>query len=139
MTPFDYINAISQSKKDMMTGTDNDELAEKSYNAYIVNKGLSYFVDTILYANEMNLHSHLDNKPQFAYLLNSIRPKKRFSKWFKGELSDEVKVISEYFGYSTEKAKQVRKLFDSEQLNLMKEKLEKGGLNKKEKNNGNRN
>jgi len=133
MSPFDYINAISQSKKDMMTDTENDELAEKSYNAYIVNKGLSYFPDTILYANEMNLYSQLDNKPQFAYLLNSIRPRKRFSKWFKSELDDDTKIISEYFGYNIEHAKQVRKLFTSEQLNLMKEKLQKGGLNTKEK------
>lgn len=133
MTPFDFINAINQSKKDMMTDTDNDELAEKSYNAYLVNKGLSYFPDTILYANEMNLYSQLDNKPQFAYLLNSIRPRKRFSKWFKNELDEDTKIISEYYQYSIQKAKQVRHLISSEQLNLMKEKLQKGGLKPKEK------
>lgn len=133
MSPFDFINAISQSKKDMMTDTDNDELAEKSYNAYLVNKGLSYFPDTILYANEMNLYSQLDNKPQFAYLLNSIRPRKRFSKWFKNELDEDTKIISEYYQYSIQKAKQVRHLISSEQLNLMKEKLQKGGLKPKEK------
>ena len=31
MNPFDYVNAINYSKKDLMTGTDNDELAEKDY------------------------------------------------------------------------------------------------------------
>jgi hypothetical protein len=133
MSPFDFINAISLSKKDMMTDTDNDELAEKSYSPYLVNKGLSYFPDTILYANEMNLYSQLDHKPQFAYLLNSIRPRKRFSKWFKNELDEETKIISEYYQYSTQKARQVRHLITSEQLNLMREKLQKGGLKPKEK------
>jgi hypothetical protein len=139
MTPFDFLNAITQSKENMLVGTDNDELAEKSYNAYIVNKGLSYFPDTILYSNEMNLRHLLDNKPQFLYLLNTVRPKKRYSKWFKNELVDDISVISEYFGYSITKAKQIRNLITPDQLQTMKQKLEKGGSPTKEKKNGNRN
>jgi hypothetical protein len=136
MTPFDFLNAITQSKENMLVGTDNDELAEKSYNAYIVNKGLSYFPDTILYSNEMNLRHLLDNKPQFLYLLNTVRPKKRYSKWFKNELVDDISVISEYFGYSIAKAKQIRNLITPDQLQTMKQKLEKGGSPTKEKKNG---
>jgi len=136
MTPFDYLNAINQSKENMMVGTDNDELAEKSYNAYIVNKGLSYFSDTVLYANEMNLRHLLENKPQFLYLLNTIRPRKRYSKWFKNEVVEDISVISEYFGYSYAKAKQVQNLITSDQLNMMKVKIQKGGLKSKEKKNG---
>lgn len=136
MTPFDFLNAINHSKENLMVGTDNDELAEKSYNAYIVNKGLSYFPDTILYANEMNTRHHLENKPQFLYLLNILRPKKRFSKWFKNEVVEDINVISEYFGYSYSKAKQVRNLITSDQLKIMREKLQKGGLKSKEKKNG---
>ena len=137
MTPFDYINSISQSKKDLMTNSENDELAEKSYNPFLVNKGLSYFPDTVLYANEMNLHGNLDKKPQFAYLLNSIRPRKRFSKWFKNELVENVSIISEYFDYSYSKAKQVAHLISPDQLEIMKQKLQKGGLKTKDKKNGN--
>lgn len=136
MTPFDHINAISQSKENIMIGTDNDELAEKLYNAYIVNKGLSYFSDTIFYSNEMNLRHLLDNKPQFLYLLNTIRPRKRFSKWFKNEVVEDINVISEYFGYSYAKAKQVQNLITSEQLDMMKQKIQKGGVKSKEKKNG---
>ena len=136
MTPFDYLNAINQSKENMMVGTDNDDLAEKAYNAYIVNKGLSYFSDTIFYANEMNSRHLLDNKPQFLYLLNTIRPRKRFSKWFKNEVLEDINVISEYFGYSYTKAKQVHNLITSDQLKIMRQKLEKGGLKSKEKKNG---
>jgi len=130
MSPFDYINAVSQTKKDMMTGSENDELAEKAYNAFIVNRGLSLFPDTVLYANEMNFHNTLDGKPQFTYLLNSIRPRKRYSKWLKNELVEDIKVISEYFGYSTTKAKQISCLISPDQLKIMKQKLEKGGLKK---------
>jgi hypothetical protein len=136
MTPFDYLNAINQSKENLMVGTDNDELAEKTYNASIVNKGISYFSDTILYSNEMNLRHLLDNKPQFLYLLNTIRPRKRFSKWFKNEVVEDINVISEYFGYSYAKAKQVQNLITSEQLDMMKQKIQKGGVKSKEKKNG---
>ena len=112
-----------------MVGTDNDELAEKSYNAFIVNKGLSYFSDTILYANEMNGRHLLEHRPQFLYLLNTIRPRKRFSKWFKNEIVEDTNVISEYFGYSYAKAKQVQNLITSDQLDIMRQKLQKGGTN----------
>ena len=129
MSPFDYLNAINQSKENLIV----DDLSEKEYVPFIVNKGLSYFSDTILYANEMNGLHLLDNKAQFLYLLNSIRPRKRFGKWHKNELTDDLKIISEYFGYSYAKAKQIQNLISSDQLNTMKEKLQKGGMNTKEK------
>ena len=75
----DYLNAINQNKKDLMDG--EDEFWEKKYPAYIVNKALSAFPDTIVYVNEMNRLCHLDKRLQFQFFLNSIRPKKRFSKW----------------------------------------------------------
>lgn len=132
MTPFDFIKAINETKENLIV----DELSEKDYVPYIVNKGLSYFPDTILYSNEMNRLHLLDSKVQFQYLLNSIRPRKRFSKWYKNELTEDLKVISEYFGYSYTKAKQIQNLISSDQLNMMKQKLQKGGLNTKEKRNG---
>lgn len=134
MKPFDYLNAVSHTKEDLMTGTDNDDLAEKAYEPYLVNKGLSYFTDTILYSNEMNRLHLLDNKPQFSYLLNTLRPRKRFSKWFKPELDEASFLISQIYGYSNEKANQVKHLFSQDQLDIMRQKLEKGGLKKEKKN-----
>ncbi|NDB82039.1 MAG: DNA polymerase [Alphaproteobacteria bacterium] len=133
MTPFDFLNAINQSKENLIV----DDLTEKDYKAFIVNRGLSYFPDTILHANEMNYHHFLEKKLQFLYLLNSVRPKKRFSKWLKGEKEEDVEVISEYFGYNYKKAKEVSSLLTQDQIRQMKLKLEKGGLTSKEKSNGN--
>ena len=94
MNPFDYINAISYTKNNLVHDTDNDELAESGYNPFLTNKGLSYYPDTILYSNEMNTKSQLDNAPQFDYLINSIRPKKRFSKWHKKTTDDELMMMA---------------------------------------------
>ena len=127
MKPFDFINAINSSgKPDLMSGTENDELAEKAYVPYITNKSLSYFPDTLMYANEMNRRSLLDNKLQFHYLLNTIRPAKRFSKWIKKEEQADLEAIMEYYNYSHEKAKQVLPILSKDQLATIKTTLTGG-------------
>jgi methyltransferase-like protein len=126
---WDYVNAIN-SGKDIMSGTDNDTLAEKGYNPFIINRHFSYFTDTILVANEMNLNFHLDNKQQFDFLINMIRPRKRFTKWSKTEHHADLEAVAAYFKYSYEKAKQVMDILSSHQIEEIKKKLEKGGLQK---------
>ena len=128
MNPFDFVNSINQTKIDMMIGTENDDLAEKSYVPFIVNKALSYFPDTLLYANEVNKLAHIDNKLQYHYLLNSIRAQKRFSKWAKKEDSDDLEVVKQYYGYSNEKAYQALSILSKDQLNYIKKQLEQGGI-----------
>ena len=125
--PFDYVSAINYTKKDLMTDTDNDELAEAGYNPYLTNKALSYFPDTILYANEMNMHYNADNKLQFQYLLNIVRPKKRFSKWAKRQEDNDFDAVKEYYGYNNTKTEQALSLLSPEQLNIIKKRLNRGG------------
>ena len=112
MNPFEYTNAINYSKKNIMV----DDIAEKQYNPFMVNRTLSYFNDTVLMANEMNLNHHLDNRLQFDFFINIIRKKKRFSKWNKPETVSDVEVVKEYYGYSNEKARQVLTLLTSKQI-----------------------
>lgn len=123
MNPFEYVNAINMTKKDIMV----DDLAEKSYNSYMVNRSLSYFNDTVLMANEMNINHHLDNRMKFDFLINMVRKKKRFSKWIKPETVSDVEVVKEYYGYSNEKAKHALSLLTSDQINELKKKVFKGG------------
>lgn len=126
MSPFDFVNAInSQSKKDIMTGTENDELAEASYVPFVVNRALSYFPDTLMHANCMNIHHILDYKPQFHYLLNIVRPARRMSKWAKKQDSD-LQLVMQYYSYSVDKAKQALSLLSTEQLSIIRTKLQSG-------------
>lgn len=125
--PFEYLNAINYTKKDLMTGTENDELAEKGYVPFLVNRGLSYFPDTIMYANEMNMHHHIDNKLQFHHLINSIRPRKRFSKWAKRQDSDDFEAVKQYFGYNNAKTEQALSLLTPDQIIKIKKQLITGG------------
>lgn len=125
--PFEYLNSINTTKKNMMRGTENDELAEKDYAPYMVNRGLSYFQDTIAAANEMNMHHNLDKKLQYEFLLNIVRPRKRFSKWFKKEEDSDIEAVKEYYGYSNARASQALSILSKQQLKIIKQKLEKGG------------
>jgi len=124
-TPFDFINAIHFSKENLIV----DDWTEKQYNPYIVNKGLSFGPDTVIPANEMNSRPHLEKKLQFSFLINTVRAKKRFNKWIKSEKIDKIEIIKEYYGYSTEKARQVLSLLDDFQIEIIKTRLSKGGRN----------
>lgn len=125
--PFDFVNSINHTKKDLMTGSDNDDLSEKGYVPFIVNKSLSYFPDTLLYANEINCLPNIDNKLQYHFLLNSIRPAKRFAKWVKKQDGNELENVKQYYKFNDEKATQALSLLSQEQLDFIRQKLEKGG------------
>jgi len=126
MNPFEFINAINYTKKDIMV----DDLVEKEYNSFIVNRSLSNFSDTVLYANEMNVNHHLDARLQFDFFINIIKKRKRFSKWNKATHIDNLEIIKEYYGYSDEKAKSIYNLLNDEQIEQLKKRIYKGGRTK---------
>ena len=126
MNPFDFVSAINSTKKDLIRDSDNPELAEKGYNPYIVNKALSYFIDTVLYSNEINLVNGLDNKLQNDYLINSIRKGNRFSKWSKRLQDPIVEVVQDYYKVNYSRALEISEILTAEQVDLIKIRITKG-------------
>ena len=120
MNPFALITSISNSKIDILEN-------EKDYNAFMVNRGLSYFPDTVIYANEMNKFHHLDSRLQYTFLINIIRKRNRFSKWNKSDESEDINAIKEYYGYSNEKARDVLPLLSNESLKIIRGRINHGG------------
>ena len=104
-----------------------DDLAEKDYNSWMVNRGLSYFPDTVLLANEMNIRHTIDSRLQFDFLINTIRKQKRFSKWLKPDSIEAIDAIKQYYGYSNEKARTVLRVLSKQQIDELKTKVYKGG------------
>lgn len=123
LSPFEFVTSINDSKKDIMV----DDIAERSYSSFMTNRSLSYFQDTVQFANLMNQYHHLDHKLQYHFLINIIRKRKRFSKWIKPDLDSDTEVVKQYYGYSNEKAKQVLSLLSPEQIKIIKQKVSKGG------------
>ena len=126
-SPFDYVNAILQNKKQLIV----DEITEKDYAPFLVNRSLSYHKDCLMYANEMNQRHFLDKKLQFDFLLNTVRSQKRpFAKWIKSEKSDDLECIKQVYGFSDSKAREALRLLSKDQIQQLKEQTDTGGLRK---------
>jgi len=121
----DYLNAINYNKTPLMDT--EDEEWEKKYPSFIVNKCVAPFTDTILLVNEINQLHHLDKKMQFDFLLNSLRPRKRYTPWLKAKKLENLQYVKEYYGYNNEKAKVALDILSDEQISAIKQKLKKGG------------
>tara|TARA_B100001250_G_C19150027_1_gene507622 strand:- start:107 stop:493 length:387 start_codon:yes stop_codon:yes gene_type:complete len=119
-----WLYSINQTKKNMM---DEDPSLENSYPTWIINKCLSSFTDTVLFANEMNMNWHISKRMQYDFYINSLRPRKRFSPWSKKESIDYLDEVREYYGYSYTKALEVIRVLSTDQLEHIKRSLNKGG------------
>ena len=127
MGPFEFTKTINETIRNLI---DEDPEVEKDYIPFLVNRSLGYFMDTIMYANEMNQKNSLDHKLQYDFLLNIIRPRKRFSKWLKKSKDDNIDLIKKFYGYSYTKAKDVVDILSEDQLKHIRSKLDTGGLRK---------
>lgn len=126
MKLFDFVNSVSYNKTNFFQ--EDEELADKAYAPYMVNKALALYPDCLLMSNEMNIYSFLDKKLQFDYYLNSIRPVKRFAKWVKKSDNDDLEAVKAYYDCSNQKAKQALSVLSKSQVKSIKERLQKGGF-----------
>lgn len=129
LTPFDFTNAISYDKTNLF---DTDDDVEKQYNSYIINRALSFSADMVLYANEMNRYPGIPKQMQFDFLCKIIRRKKRYDKWIKAEQeADDMAIIKEFYNYSNEKAKSAVNILMPDQIDVLKQRMNKGGMQTK--------
>ena len=125
--PFDYATSILQTKKQLIV----DDLTEKDYNPFLVNRALSQHKDCVLFANEMNRRHFTDKKMQFDFLLNTVRSMKRpFAKWVKAEKNDDLECVKLVYSLSDSKARDALRLLSKEQIQKLKEQTFTGGLGK---------
>lgn len=117
---FEYLNSIN-------TGNDDIMVTESTYSGFMVNRGLSYFPDTIFYANEMNINFDLDNRLQYDFLRHAIRKRKRFSKWFKASKNDDFEAVKAYYKYNDRNTRLAMRILRPEQVKEIKEKMKMGG------------
>ena len=123
----DYLNSINQTKQYLM---DEDPGWEKNYPAFVINKCMSQHMDTIMIANEMNQYPGLDKKLQYDFFINIVRPRKRFSPWGKKQKVKDLELVKQFYGYSTEKALQAMRILSPDQIEIIRDKLNKGGKNR---------
>ena len=120
----DWMNSINKTKQNLI---DEDPSLEKEYPPYIINRCLSGFIDSIMFANEMNQYYFLPKKMQYDFFINSLRKRNRFTPWTQKDKIKDLDYVKRYYGYSNEKAKQALKILTKEQLTFIKSKFETGG------------
>ena len=123
----DYLKAINHTKESLLDT--EDEQWEKKYPPFIVNKCIAPFPDTVMLVNEINQLHHLDKKLQFDFLINSLRPRKRYTPWLKAKKLKNLEYVKEFYGYNNAKAKAALDILNDEQISAIKQKLNKGGKN----------
>lgn len=121
---WDYVNSISHNKKDLL---EEDPSSFGAYDTFMINRALSQFPDTILYANELNQVPGVDKDQHYYCLINIIRPRKRYAKWPKKLKDNDVDAVKEYYGFNTAKAESATSLLSSNQLDEIRGRLQKGG------------
>ena len=123
--PFDFVKSVSYDKKDIMV----DNVEEKAYAPFLINKSLSYHQDSLFFTNEMNCRHGLDHRLQYLFLLNTLRKRQRFSQWSKPYLSKKLDTIKDYYQISTLKAKEYMEVLSDKEVRELKKRMKTGGQN----------
>ena len=129
-----FLKSINTTKENVLLEDSNGKI-EEAYNPFIINKSLSHFPDTIMQANTMNQYFELDKKLQYDFLLNSIRKKKRFTRWIKSNIEENVEIVKQYYKVGNEKAVEILSLLNDEQISTIKSELSEGGISGRRINN----
>lgn len=110
--PFEYINSVSFTKEYLM----DTKYDEKGYNSFLTNRNFSYFTDTLMYAQSMNMCCGIDSKLQYDFYFHSLRKRKRFTKWYKNTPDDELDSIMKVYSCNRTRAQEYKKILTHDQL-----------------------
>lgn len=123
MNIFDIINSINNK-----TPLEWDEVTKKAYVPFMINRGLSFNMQTVMFANAMNMSPHLDKQLQYDFYFTGVPKGKRWDKWQKKpEMADDIIAIKNFYHINNDRAAEALKLLTNEQLTMIKNKLNKGG------------
>lgn len=129
MKLWDFVNDINGKQENLIRDSENEELAEKTYVPFVVTRQFSYFPDTIMYAQQLNQNHHnISNKMHYEYLLNTVRPRKRYTKWAKRQESDDLDLVRRHYGYDYNKGEQALALLSPDDLRVLRERYSEGGM-----------
>ena len=122
MNPFDHIKNLHTKKRRWEDFNDEEK---KSFNVFIINKGLSmnpnYLGIVNMVQNFTGLNQIISPKEVFNIYFNLLPSNFRFYKWIKGEKTKKDKEKAEYlamhFKVSTREAYDYLQLLDRKTIN----------------------
>jgi hypothetical protein len=96
-----------------------NESDERYYDPFLTNRSLSYFPDTILYANEMNSRHFLEKRLQYDYLFHGTGKRKRFSKWAIRNSDESVGFLVKLYECSISKANDIAVVLGEDKVRML--------------------
>lgn len=120
-----WLTSVNFSKENLIEETPENI---SSYNPYIINRCVASHIDTILFANELNVYPYIAKDMQYIFYLNALRKRKRFASWIKKEDEEDMNAVKEYYGYNDKKALEALKVLNRNEIIFIKQRLNKGGL-----------
>lgn len=123
---FPTINSINDKKEYLM----RDAVDKKEYNPWMVNRGLSNFMETVFFANEINKYYSLEKDMQYDFLFHGVPKGKRFSQWAKQSVDSDVKLVMQAYDVNRARAQEYLKLISPEQLQEINIAMNPGGKSK---------
>uniref|UniRef100_A0AAU6W4K4 Clamp loader subunit n=1 Tax=Pseudomonas phage Cygsa01 TaxID=3138529 RepID=A0AAU6W4K4_9VIRU len=123
---FDWLGALNTTKADLL-----NEASEKSYDPFIIRRGIAQNMDTVLLAQEMNKLHALPKRMQHDFFLRAITKKKRYGKWSKKEsVLEKTQTISTFYNVSLREAQEYANLLTDDQVKELVERMDTGGRKK---------
>jgi hypothetical protein len=123
MSPFDFVTAVTTTKENVF-----DDLTEKEYQPFIINKAISFNSQDVFFASELNKYPAVPKKLQFLFYLNALNKGKRTGRWVKKDsFPEDLELLKEVYGFSNEKATSALAVLSQEQVEQIRMLNSKGG------------
>lgn len=129
---FDFLGALTNTKEDLLKTTDPDVL--KAFDPFMTRRGLAQNKDTLVIAEQMNQLHMLSDWMQWNMAFHEIPKRKRYSPWSKkGAMDPDVKMLSDYYYISEEKASEYLKFLPEKAIEEIRLKVQRSESNEKSK------
>lgn len=121
--PFEIVGGLNTSTEDNW-----ESIGEKDYVSFMVDRAMSYHIDTVMLASEVTQRFNMPKQWQYDFYRTAISPKKkRFSKWAKPEEVADIELIIEAYGVNRQKAMTILSCINNSNINEIRDKMSHGG------------
>ena len=102
---------------------------EDTYPTFLVNRALSYHLDTVMVAVAMNQYPTIDKRMHYDFVRAMVRKtKRRYQKWSRKDETDaNLKAVKTFYKLSDEKAAVAVRVLTTKQLAEIIEQVDLGG------------
>jgi len=121
---FDWLNDLNQDKKYLFNSN-----TETDFSTFMVNRGMSQNVDTIMIANELNKQYGVTREMAHDFYFYILPKKKRYGKWAKqnNDRKEDIDLLIKHYSVNRSIATLYLSMLTQEELEQIKQMNDVGG------------